>query len=139
MHRGNDGVSYAICNGAVLRSLDRVGIILEKRMTIEQKFNSKNVVQISDRAPTPKRQLGKTALQNIPTARELVQKEHLSRIKPSPEDDLFEDIFNRMDDNTFWQIIDMIEAAGFSIYHAGDDTRSGRERYKNLDPSSEHS
>lgn len=108
-------------------------------MPKENDCSTTNVFQIIDGAPMPKMRLPKAPLQNVPTARELVQREHLSRLNPSPNSDLFEAVFNQLDDDTFWEIINLIEGCGFSFYHDESGKRTVREDLKETKPISDRS
>lgn len=72
----------------------------------------------------------KLPLQNVPSARELVQREFSGNSRVAKNEDVFDEIFRDMNDETFWQLIEFIEQAGYSILHSNVDISEAYERFQ---------
>ncbi|MEP1330571.1 hypothetical protein [Pseudophaeobacter sp.] len=104
-----------------------------------ENVRSKNVIQIRDWVRSPITKLTKPPLQNVPSARELVQRHYLATLTQSDDEELFEAAFRDMDDNVFWQIIEIIEGAEYSVVHETSETATARSNYQAVNPVDDNS
>lgn len=82
---------------------------------------------------TPVMKCKRLPLQNVPSARKLLEDNYLSRLDQSSDKEFFDVAFSQMDDDTFWKLIDLIEGFGYSINHESDETAEARSMFQARD------
>ncbi|UWQ78693.1 hypothetical protein K3725_15470 [Leisingera sp. S132] len=96
---------------------------------------SGKVIQILSLSRAAMNTSRKSPMQNVPSPRDLVRREFSRRPCSTNEGDIFEQVFRDLDDETFWQLMEFIEEAGYSIYHASCDIEESHENFRALRPS----